>query len=59
MYTEPEYRKRGIARRIMNAILECCRAEGFHSVSLHASEFGRPLYVSMGFELTNEMRLKL
>jgi GNAT superfamily N-acetyltransferase len=59
MYTEPEYRKRGIARCIMNAILDCCRAEGLHSVSLHASEFGRRLYVSMGFEPTNEMRLKL
>ena len=59
MYTEPEYRKRGIARRIMNAILDCCRAEGLHSVSLHASEFGRPLYESMGFEPTNEMRLNL
>jgi GNAT superfamily N-acetyltransferase len=59
LYTEPEYRKRGIARCIMNAILDCCRAEGLHSVSLHASEFGRRLYVSMGFEPTNEMRLKL
>jgi GNAT superfamily N-acetyltransferase len=59
MYTEPEYRKRGIARRIMNAILDFCRAEGLHSVALHASEFGRPLYVSIGFEPTNEMRLKL
>ena len=59
MYTEPEYRKRGIARCILNAILDCCRAEGLHSVSLHASEFGRPLYVSAGFEPTNEMRLKL
>ena len=59
MYTEPEYRKRGIARCILNAILDCCRAEGLHSVSLHASEFGRPLYISVGFEPTNEMRLKL
>jgi GNAT superfamily N-acetyltransferase len=59
VYTEREYRKRGIARRIMNAILDDCRAEGFHSVSLHASELGRALYASMGFEPTNEMRLRL
>ena len=59
VYTEPEYRQRGIARSIMNAILDCCRAEGFHSVSLHASEFGRTLYASLGFVQTNEMRLKL
>ena len=59
VYTEPDYRQRGLARRIMNAILDCCRAEGFHSISLHASEFGRPLYESMGFQPTNEMRLRL
>ena len=59
VYTEPEYRGRGIARRIMNEIVEWCRAQGFRSVSLHASVFGRHLYESMGFEPTNEMRLNL
>ena len=59
VYTEPEYRERGIARRIMSDIVEWCRAQGFRSVSLHASVFGRPLYESMGFEPTNEMRLRL
>jgi GNAT superfamily N-acetyltransferase len=59
VYTEPEYRGRGIARRIMRDIVEWCRALGFRSVSLHASVFGRPLYESMGFEPTNEMRLGL
>jgi GNAT superfamily N-acetyltransferase len=59
MYTELFYRGRGIARCIMNAILDWCRADGFESVILHASEQGRPLYESLGFEPTNEMRLKL
>ena len=59
VYTEPEFRHRGLARRVMEAIVEWCRAEGFHAVSLHASTFGRPLYESMGFEDTNEMRLNL
>ena len=59
IYTEPEYRGRRIARRIMNAIVDWCRAEGFETVSLHASPMGRPLYESMGFEPTNEMRLNL
>jgi GNAT superfamily N-acetyltransferase len=57
IYTEPEYRSQGIARRIMNAILDWCRVGGFKAVSLHASPFGRPLYESLGFEPTNEMRL--
>lgn len=59
VYTEPEYRGRGIARRIMNEIVDWCRAQGFRAVSLHASVFGRHLYESMGFEPTNEMRLGL
>jgi len=28
-------------------------------VTLHASDKGRPLYDSLGFEVTNEMRLNL
>jgi GNAT superfamily N-acetyltransferase len=57
IYTQPNYRRNGIARRIMLTILDWCRAEGFTGVSLHASPFGRPLYESLGFEPTNEMRL--
>ena len=59
VYTEPEFRHRGLARRIMETIVEWCRAEGFYAVSLHASTFGRPLYEAMGFQQTNEMRLYL
>jgi GNAT superfamily N-acetyltransferase len=58
-YTEPEYRRRGLARRLVEAAVEWCRAEGFIYVFLHASVFGRPLYESMGFQQTNEMRLRL
>jgi GNAT superfamily N-acetyltransferase len=59
VYTEPEYRRRGIARQIMEAIIAWCKKEGFARVSLHASEHGRPLYESLGFEDSNEMRLNL
>jgi GNAT superfamily N-acetyltransferase len=59
MYTEPEFRKQGIARQILNTIVEWCRAEGFGNVSLHASNDGRALYESAGFIASNEMRLKL
>jgi GNAT superfamily N-acetyltransferase len=57
VYTSPGYRRNGIARRIMQTIISWCRAEGLKVVSLHASPFGRPLYESLGFEPTNEMRL--
>ena len=59
IYTEPAFRRMGLARRIMETILEWCRAEGFAHVSLHASDNGRRLYESMGFRATNEMRIYL
>ena len=57
MFVEPDYRRRGIARALMLAMIEWCKAQGFSSVGLHASEEGRPLYESLRFQPTNEMRL--
>jgi GNAT superfamily N-acetyltransferase len=59
VYTYAEYRRRGIARRIMHTIIDWCKREGFARVDLHASDHGRHLYESLGFEPSNEMRLKL
>jgi GNAT superfamily N-acetyltransferase len=59
VYVYPEFRRRGIARRLMQTMIAWCRAEKYGSVHLHASRDGRPLYESLGFELTSEMRLKL
>jgi GNAT superfamily N-acetyltransferase len=59
VYTDHEYRRRGIARKIMQAIIAWCQREGFARVTLHASDDGRHLYESLGFEPSNEMRLTL
>lgn len=59
MYTEPEWRRQGIARSLLNTMVDWCREAGFGTVSLHASAAGRPLYEKMGFAPTNEMRLDL
>jgi GNAT superfamily N-acetyltransferase len=59
VYTEPAYRRRGLARRLMVAMLDWLRQQGYNTVSLHASDFGRSLYESLGFKATNEMRLQL
>lgn len=59
MYTEPGARRCGVARKLMEAMIEWCRCAGYGSVSLHASAAGRPLYESMWFQPTNEMTLKL
>jgi GNAT superfamily N-acetyltransferase len=59
VYTEPAWRRRGLARGLMVAMLDWLRQEGYGTVSLHASDYGRPLYESLGFKATNEMRLQL
>ncbi|PYT98027.1 MAG: GNAT family N-acetyltransferase [Acidobacteria bacterium] len=58
LYTEPEARRCGVARKLMQAMIDWCRSEGYGAVSLHASAAGRPRYESMGFQQTNEMTLK-
>jgi len=58
VYTEPEFRKRGVARQVMATILIEVRQQGLRAVNLHASAEGRHLYEKLGFEATNEMRLK-
>jgi GNAT superfamily N-acetyltransferase len=59
VYVYPEYRRRGIARQLMREILAWCKTQGFAHVTLHASDQGRPLYESLGFEASNEMKLTL
>jgi GNAT superfamily N-acetyltransferase len=59
VYTAPGYRRRGLARRLMDTVLDWCRANSLDIVVLHASKDGRALYESMGFAATNEMRLTL
>ncbi|MFN8546644.1 MAG: GNAT family N-acetyltransferase [Candidatus Eisenbacteria bacterium] len=59
MHTEADWRRRGLARQLMEQMISWCRAKGFRAVSLHASDEGRPLYAALGFEPTNEMRLML
>ena len=43
----------------MQTIIGWCQREGFNRVTLHASDQGRRLYESLGFEPSNEMRLHL
>jgi ribosomal protein S18 acetylase RimI-like enzyme len=59
VYTDPEFRRCGIGRRLMEELIRWCKAEGLAGVTLHSSDDGRHLYESLGFEAGNEMRLKL
>jgi ribosomal protein S18 acetylase RimI-like enzyme len=57
VYTEPEHRRRGLARSLMQVALEWCATNQVDAVILHASVEGSALYESLGFTPTNEMRL--
>jgi GNAT superfamily N-acetyltransferase len=49
VYTDPEHRHRGVARKLMEAIHTWCRDHGIGAVGLNASAGGLPLYESMGY----------
>jgi len=59
VYTRPESRRNGLARSLMEKAIEWCRANRLSTVILHASDAGRPLYQSMGFQSSTEMRIVL
>ena len=56
MWTDPEHRRRGLGRLVVEAILAWGRGHGITRFTLHASNDGRPLYELYGFTQTNEMR---
>lgn len=58
LVTIPSHRCRGIARRIMQAMLKRLAEQNIRRVTLHATEEGQPLYQELGFVDSNEMRLK-
>ena len=51
VYVEAGYRRRGLARRIMDAIHDYCREHGINSIALNASRDGRELYEALGDDL--------
>ncbi|MFN8377836.1 MAG: GNAT family N-acetyltransferase [Anaerolineae bacterium] len=59
VYTEPEHRRRGLARGLVEACIATCTARGVPLIMLHASDEGRTVYESLGFTVSNEMRLFL
>jgi len=49
LYVTPQYQRRGIARQIMVAMIEYCRARGVRLLKLNATPKGRHLYEMLGF----------
>lgn len=56
VFIEPEWRRRGLAKLLMEQILRWARSEPLDQLVLHASDEARRLYEQMGFVATNEMR---
>lgn len=59
MYTEPEYRGKGLATRIVREALRWAKDRGFQRMTLHAATAGRGMYERLGFARTWEMRFGL
>jgi GNAT superfamily N-acetyltransferase len=56
LFTEPPWRRHGLAELLMRHLLDWARRERLDRLVLHASAEGRPLYDRLGFVPTNEMR---
>ena len=60
VWTHELHRRRGLARRLTEALLAEARAQGIGAVSLGSTQMARPLYESLGFKpYPHEMLLKL
>jgi GNAT superfamily N-acetyltransferase len=51
IYTDPSHRRRGLARRVMEAIHAWCRDSGVLLAALNSSPDGQPLYESLGYRV--------
>ncbi|MCR5338455.1 MAG: GNAT family N-acetyltransferase [Lachnospiraceae bacterium] len=49
VYTRSEYRRQGIARKMVGLLIEESWNKGVTEISLDSTRSGRPLYQSMGF----------
>lgn len=54
VYTRAGYRRRGIARKLVQMLIDDAIRKGATEISLDATESGRPLYVSLGFRESDE-----
>ena len=54
VYTRAEYRRQGIARKMVQILIDKAKRKGVTEISLDATESGRPLYESLGFSASDE-----
>ena len=49
MFTDPAYRRKGIARELLDKVVKEARAYGCGTVQITASDMGVKLYAAYGF----------
>lgn len=59
VYVEPAYRQQGIAKQLTQTAIDYLKDLGCTRAILHASPLGLPVYQSLGFVNSNEMRFDL
>ncbi len=59
LYVDPRYRRQGIARQLIEEMIDWSRRQGIREVRLHYSDMGKSLYERMGFLPNREMKLLL
>lgn len=60
MYVQPEFRRRGIAKTILEHLISRATKRGHKIIMLNASDMGKPLYEKLGFvESKGGMLLKV
>lgn len=55
MATPPEHQRKGLGRALLSQVIADCRRRGMARFHLGATEAGRPLYTSLGFEVVADL----
>ena len=58
VYTNQDYRRKGIAMKMMEMLIIEARDRGVTEISLDATESGRPLYEKCGFEIVKAEKVR-
>ena len=54
VYTNSNYRRQGVARKLVQMLIDEARERGVTEISLDATNLGRPLYQALGFCASDE-----
>jgi len=59
VYTLPAHRRRGLARRLVEAIHNWSRTQGIERIVLNASRDGRPIYKALGYTEVEQPMMRM